>query len=127
NRVRCKHLVCSLDLHVLGTPPAFVLSQDQTLHNSERRYASHNFVNFIRLVGYVRMYAPSFAQSFPRSAIRLVTPNLETEISLLLEEIRLARFLCWHHYDVQIVKSKLILYILTFCCSVFKVHVLIII
>ena len=22
----------SLDLHVLGTPPAFVLSQDQTLH-----------------------------------------------------------------------------------------------
>ena len=23
----------SLDLHVLGTPPAFVLSQDQTLHN----------------------------------------------------------------------------------------------
>ena len=24
----------SLDLHVLGTPPAFVLSQDQTLHDS---------------------------------------------------------------------------------------------
>ena len=24
----------SLDLHVLGTPPAFVLSQDQTLHKS---------------------------------------------------------------------------------------------
>ncbi len=23
-----------LDLHVLGTPPAFVLSQDQTLHKS---------------------------------------------------------------------------------------------
>ena len=23
----------SLDLHVLGTPPAFVLSQDQTLHD----------------------------------------------------------------------------------------------
>jgi hypothetical protein len=22
----------ALDLHVLGTPPAFVLSQDQTLH-----------------------------------------------------------------------------------------------
>ena len=29
---RCTHLaVFSLDLHVLGTPPAFVLSQDQTL------------------------------------------------------------------------------------------------
>ena len=25
----------SLDLHVLGTPPAFVLSQDQTLHKRE--------------------------------------------------------------------------------------------
>ena len=28
---RSKLLLCSLDLHVLGTPPAFVLSQDQTL------------------------------------------------------------------------------------------------
>src|SRR6185437_13196622 len=28
-----------LDLHVLGTPPAFVLSQDQTLHNREIRIA----------------------------------------------------------------------------------------
>ncbi len=26
--------VSSLDLHVLGTPPAFVLSQDQTLQES---------------------------------------------------------------------------------------------
>ena len=26
----------SLDLHVLGTPPAFVLSQDQTLHQDLR-------------------------------------------------------------------------------------------
>ena len=23
---------CAFDLHVLGTPPAFILSQDQTLH-----------------------------------------------------------------------------------------------
>ena len=28
---RCKHRKNPLDLHVLGTPPAFVLSQDQTL------------------------------------------------------------------------------------------------
>jgi hypothetical protein len=27
--------VLPLDLHVLGTPPAFILSQDQTLHKSE--------------------------------------------------------------------------------------------
>ena len=26
--------IIPLDLHVLGTPPAFVLSQDQTLHNT---------------------------------------------------------------------------------------------
>ena len=28
-------LLPALDLHVLGTPPAFVLSQDQTLHKIE--------------------------------------------------------------------------------------------
>jgi hypothetical protein len=27
--------VASFDLHVLGTPPAFVLSQDQTLHEEK--------------------------------------------------------------------------------------------
>ena len=30
----------SLDLHVLGTPPAFVLSQDQTLENNFRKLIS---------------------------------------------------------------------------------------
>src|SRR5690625_6708932 len=29
-------LLPALDLHVLGTPPAFVLSQDQTLHKSSK-------------------------------------------------------------------------------------------
>lgn len=32
--VQCKHLTSAFYLHVLGTPPAFVLSQDQTLVNS---------------------------------------------------------------------------------------------
>jgi hypothetical protein len=27
-------------LHVLGTPPAFVLSQDQTLHQNSLRYGA---------------------------------------------------------------------------------------
>ena len=34
---RCTHRVApvfSLDLHVLGTPPTFVLSQDQTLQSA---------------------------------------------------------------------------------------------
>ena len=30
-RPKPKHATTSLDLHVLGTPPAFILSQDQTL------------------------------------------------------------------------------------------------
>ncbi|WP_222837121.1 hypothetical protein, partial [Ureibacillus thermophilus] len=29
---KASFLIGPLDLHVLGTPPAFVLSQDQTLH-----------------------------------------------------------------------------------------------
>ena len=28
------YFLLPFDLHVLGTPPAFTLSQDQTLHNS---------------------------------------------------------------------------------------------
>ena len=33
SRHRSKLLIRAFDLHVLGTPPAFILSQDQTLHN----------------------------------------------------------------------------------------------
>ena len=29
---KCKHSLLPLDLHVLGLPLAFILSQDQTLH-----------------------------------------------------------------------------------------------
>src|ERR1700704_3696764 len=31
-----------LDLHVLSTPPAFVLSQDQTLHRKQKQQQRHN-------------------------------------------------------------------------------------
>ena len=31
---RCKHQASAFYLHVLGTPPAFILSQDQTLINT---------------------------------------------------------------------------------------------
>ena len=33
--IRRIFLTASLDLHVLSTPPAFILSQDQTLHLKE--------------------------------------------------------------------------------------------
>ena len=33
----------SLDLHVLGTPPAFVLSQDQTLNKKFNLFCSNYF------------------------------------------------------------------------------------
>ena len=52
----------SLDLHVLGTPPAFVLSQDQTLNKkfnlcsySYKRIAGlliHLFIEFYHFVSY---------------------------------------------------------------------------
>ena len=31
----CKHKAFPFDLHVLSTPPAFILSQDQTLHKNK--------------------------------------------------------------------------------------------
>src|SRR5699024_10643623 len=40
-------LLPALDLHVLGTPPAFVLSQDQTLHKS--RCETHLIIEANRL------------------------------------------------------------------------------
>src|SRR5690625_5601446 len=42
-------LLHALDLHVLGTPPAFVLSQDQTLHEdrkSTRLNSSHVAISY---------------------------------------------------------------------------------
>ena len=33
------------DLHVLGTPPAFILSQDQTLHRNRRRLCTRVLIN----------------------------------------------------------------------------------
>ena len=48
----CRFTVClaadfSLDLHVLNTPPAFALSQDQTLQKRfDARYKTHNNIHF---------------------------------------------------------------------------------
>jgi hypothetical protein len=47
---------CALDLHVLGTPPAFVLSQDQTLRRDPRsRFPCEDPVRF--LLGWPRRKA----------------------------------------------------------------------
>ena len=35
--IHCASTASSFDLHVLSTPPAFVLSQDQTLHKKTRK------------------------------------------------------------------------------------------
>ncbi len=42
--------ISSLDLHVLGTPPAFVLSQDQTLNKKFNLYSKNLFVK--RIAGF---------------------------------------------------------------------------
>ena len=44
---RCKHQASAFSLHVLGTPPAFVLSQDQTLIKS---LSSHSFLSLTDLL-----------------------------------------------------------------------------
>ena len=36
-------LILSFDLHVLSTPPAFVLSQDQTLHYIMKGRLAHSY------------------------------------------------------------------------------------
>ena len=54
--IRRIFLTASLDLHVLGTPPAFILSQDQTL--------KIKFVNFISqfTIAKIKVY---FLMKFP--------------------------------------------------------------
>src|SRR5699024_11595619 len=42
-------LLHALDLHVLGTPPAFVLSQDQTLHNRKFDAYEHTRIHILSL------------------------------------------------------------------------------
>ena len=44
---RCKHQASAFYLHVLGTPPAFILSQDQTLIKS---LSSHSFLSLTDLL-----------------------------------------------------------------------------
>ncbi len=44
-----------LDLHVLGTPPAFVLSQDQTLHKSYEVSLLAHFVVFVADLQFLRI------------------------------------------------------------------------
>ena len=39
----------SFDLHVLSTPPAFVLSQDQTLYKSYQHSVSAELISFTEL------------------------------------------------------------------------------
>jgi hypothetical protein len=55
-------LVRSLDLHVLSTPPAFILSQDQTLHRSvipsEDGLSFGGFRNWVPALFYKRLAKP---------------------------------------------------------------------
>ena len=61
------------DLHVLGTPPAFVLSQDQTLKKLylKRRSASNHFPNNL---------SSKFTQEFSLAVIYSYTNNLKQSI-----------------------------------------------
>jgi hypothetical protein len=74
--------VTPLDLHVLGTPPAFILSQDQTLikNFSSDPVSSKNWLGFVSsflLFSFQRTLKPLFALGF-LSAKRFQRPNQYT-------------------------------------------------
>ena len=58
----------SIDLHVLGTPPAFILSQDQTLHLIDS-YSTGSFTSFLHKSwrSFVFYIPVQFSKSFPLS------------------------------------------------------------
>ena len=47
---QCKHQASAFDLHVLSTPPAFVLSQDQTLHKKSEKESDNLVKNYKRKI-----------------------------------------------------------------------------
>ena len=53
-------LLHSLDLHVLGTPPAFVLSQDQTLHKSSHLKMQRAYKRSLYLIRFKRIILAIF-------------------------------------------------------------------
>src|SRR5258708_18367236 len=59
-----------LDLHVLGTPPAFNLSQDQTLHlkNLKHRNEWLKKDSFLDFFGH-SVYAPSHRSEYPHNLL----------------------------------------------------------
>ena len=58
--------ITPFDLHVLGTPPAFVLSQDQTLKKLylKRFHASNHFLNHLLLAINSRIFVGCFRLRF---------------------------------------------------------------
>ena len=65
---RCKHQASAFYLHVLGTPPAFVLSQDQTLIKS---LSSHSFLSLTDLLFFYCSVTITFVIA-PCTLVRLV-------------------------------------------------------
>lgn len=65
--LRSKLLNPALDLHVLGTPPAFILSQDQTLHKWTAHLSSVDTFSIIFACCVVRL---NFVLPYNRSFVR---------------------------------------------------------
>lgn len=65
---RCKHQASAFYLHVLGTPPAFVLSQDQTLIKS---LSSHSFLSLTDLL-FFSLFSTITSVIVPCTLVRLV-------------------------------------------------------
>ena len=86
----------SLDLHVLGTPPAFILSQDQTLK--------------------IKFFESYIANEFLANAQNFVAQNKISLLYPLRCYLKISGMVCMA-FEL-FVRTKYI------CCSVFKVHLL---
>ena len=69
--IRLPKETSSLDLHVLGTPPAFVLSQDQTLNKKFNLALTHKRIAGLLIVYYILF---NFQRPFSFTAFRCYFP-----------------------------------------------------
>jgi hypothetical protein len=88
----------SFDLHVLGTPPAFILSQDQTL-------ILKNLIDnsSLKLKLFV-LYCVSFGYDRSLRSIRFVSHSLETcfSLELKLNSFRIFRFVLLFNFQAAV-------------------------
>ena len=93
--------LCSLDLHVLGTPPAFVLSQDQTL-------MKNFFISLIDSFTLLACFLPSLsaARIFGCVITLVITPHFLVCLCLVFNVLPLPLATTSIYYHVPLLLSN---------------------